>query len=307
MLRMPGRSFSGPLPALTEEEREVRARLERHVRVLAGEIGERNLWRARALQAAAGYVERVLRDLGAPVAWQEFRVREIAARNLEIELRGQRAPEEIVLAGAHYDSVYGSPGANDNATGTAAVLELARLLKPLALPRTVRAVAFVNEEPPFFQTEEMGSRLYARRSRARGEKIVAMLSLETMGYYSDVAGSQRYPLPFALFYPSTADFIGFVGNLRSRDLVRRTIGVFRRHVAFPSEGVAAPGWIIGIGWSDHWSFWKEGYSAVMVTDTALFRYPHYHTAEDTPDKIDYDRLARVVVGLGKMLAELAGG
>jgi Zn-dependent M28 family amino/carboxypeptidase len=151
----------------------------------------------------------------------------------------------------------------------------------------------------------MGSKVYATRARKRKENIIAMLSLETMGYYSEAPGSQQYPFPFSLFYPHTANFIGFVGNLRSRQLVRQSLDAFRRHTKFPSEGTAAPGWITGIGWSDHLSFWREGYKAIMVTDTALFRYQHYHTRQDTPEKIDYNRLARVTNGLADVVAELA--
>src|SRR5438128_912564 len=152
-----------------------------------------------------------------------------------------------------------------------------RLLAGRQLARTVRFVAFVNEEGPFFQTDAMGSWVYARRSHARGEQIVAMLSIETIGFYSDVAGSQHYPFPFGLFYPRTGNFIGFVGNIASRALVQRSLAAFREHTALPSEGVAAPGSMTGIGWSDHWAFWHEGYPALMVTDTALFRYAPYHT------------------------------
>jgi Zn-dependent M28 family amino/carboxypeptidase len=186
------------------------------------------------------------------------------------------------------------------------MLELARLMAAAKPARTVRFVAFVNEELPFYRTGEMGSRLYARRSRERGENIVAMLSLETIGYYSDRPGSQRYPFPLGLFYPGTGNFLAFVSNLGSRPLLHRALRAFRRHAAFPSEGVAAPAFIPGVDWSDHWSFWAEGYGAIMVTDTAPYRYPYYHTAHDTPDKVDYERLARVVTGLHGMLVELAG-
>ena len=174
------------------------------------------------------------------------------------------------------------------------------------MARSVRFVAFVNEEAPFFYTWEMGSHRYARRAHERGDNITAMLSLETIGYYSDTEDSQQYPSPvYAWLYPNTGNFIGFVGNLASRKLVRQCLGSFRHHSAFPSEGVAAPGRMMGIHWSDHWSFWQEGYAAVMVTDTALFRYPHYHASTDTPDRIDYERLARVVEGLAKVTVDLA--
>lgn len=306
MIRMPGKSHAGPLSPLCHDEIQVRDRLEQHVRRLAGEIGERNFWRFDALEASALYIEKSLQELGHQARTQNFLVEGRTVKNLEMELIGSTLAEEIVLVGAHYDSVLGSPGANDNATGVAAVLEIARLLAGKAFKRTVRFVAFANEEPPFFLTELMGSRVYARRSRERGEKIVAMFSVETIGYYSVAEGSQHYPFPFNFFYPRTGNFIGFVGNLSSRKLVSRSIALFRQHTAFPSEGVAAPGWITGIGWSDHWSFWKEGYPAVMVTDTALFRYESYHTQEDTPEKVDYTRTARVVSGLARVVAEMAG-
>jgi hypothetical protein len=305
MIAMPGHSYTGSLPSLTVAEAEVSQRLRQHVWTLAGEIGERHLWRYEALEAAGRYIEASLIDAGYAVARQEFEVQGKVVKNLEAELPGGSQPGDMIVIGGHYDSVPGCPGANDNATGVAAMLEIARLLAPRSLARTLRFVAFVNEESPLFQTRDMGSWVYARRARTRGEKIVAMLSLETIGYYTDDKRSQRYPFPFSWFYPSVGNFIGFVGNTASQRLVHRSIASFRQHTAFPSEGIAAPGWLTGIGWSDHWAFWQEGYVAIMVTDTALFRYAPYHTQADTPDKIDYDRTARVVVGLSRVVAELA--
>lgn len=306
MTDMPGNSHPKPLPPLTAEERQLQQRLAHHVEVLAGRIGERNIWRYAALGAAANYIVETLQGLGHPVNEQTYAVEGKTARNLEAVIPGTTRPDEIVLLGAHYDSVIGSPGANDNASGVAALLEIARLLAGKPLARTVRLVAFTNEEPPFFTTRKMGSRVYARQAKARGDKIVAMLSLETIGYYDDAKGSQSYPLPFFhLKYPDTGNFIGFVGNLSSRRLVQRCLTAFRRKSDFPSEGAALPGWLPGVYWSDHWSFWREGYPALMVTDTAPFRYPHYHSVHDTPDKLDYPRLARVTVGLAKMTVDLA--
>jgi hypothetical protein len=303
---MPNTSYTGPLRPLSDMEKRVHDRLKQHVFTIAGEIGERNLWHYHALEAAAGYIEGIFNDLGYQAASQTYKVDNLSVRNLEAEAEGDSPADEIVIVGAHYDSVLGSPGANDNASGIAALLEMARLLSKETLSRTVRFVAFVNEEPPFYRTGNMGSRVYASRSSRRGEKIVAMFSLETIGYYSDKKGSQHYPFPFSFFYPHTGNFIGFVGNLSSRRLVRRAIGAFRKTTAFPSEGVAAPGWLMGLGWSDHWSFWKEGYPAIMITDTALFRYGFYHSAMDTPEKVDCERLARVVSGLARVVAEIAG-
>lgn len=306
VMRMPGRSYNGPLPPLTVQEQDVQQHLMTHVWTLAETIGERNLWRYQALEAAARYVEATWQTRGYVVTSQTFTVGEKTVRNLAAEIVGASHPAEILVIGAHYDSVLGSPGANDNASGIAAVLEIARLLAGQRFERTVRFVAFVNEEPPLFQTAHMGSLVYARAAHASAEQLVGMMSLETLGYYTDDADSQQYPFPFGLFYPRVGNFIGFVGNLASRRLVQRSLGAFRRHTAFPSEGTAAPGWLTGIGWSDHWAFWQQGYAALMVTDTALFRYAPYHTAADTPDKLDYDRTARVVSGLARVVSELAG-
>ena len=302
VVNMPGRSFQGALPELSAAQTTLRDRLSVHVHTLAGSIGERNVFRYAALETAAHYIEGELRAAGYEVMVQPYEADGRAVRNIEVEVPGD---EQIVVVGAHYDSVQGSPGANDNATGVAGVLELARRLKDVSPRHTLRFVAFANEEPPFFSTESQGSRRYADRSMARGERIVAMLSLETIGWYSDRPGSQRYPFPLSLFYPDTGSFIGFVGNLRSRRLIRASVHSFRRHARFPSEGVAAPGWLTGIGWSDHSAFWRVGYRAIMVTDTALFRYREYHTAADRPAIIDYDGLARVVDGLAGVVSDLA--
>jgi hypothetical protein len=171
--------------------------------------------------------------------------------------------------------------------------------------RTLRFVAFVNEEPPFFYTENQGSLVYAKRCRARGENVMMMVSLESIGYYDTRKGSQKYPFPVGLCYPSRGDFIGFVGRTSERRFVRHCVKLFREHAQFPSEGGALPGWLEGIGWSDHWAFWQAGYPAIMVTDTTLFRSPHYHQPSETPEVVDYDRMARVVNGLEKVIKALA--
>ena len=304
MISMPGQSFSGPLPRPDAGEFEVAKRAERRIRALASEIGERNLGNYDALCAAARYLEKELRAMGYDVRSQEYLLQGRGVRNLEVELLGRSLPDEIVLVGAHYDSAPGTPGADDNASGVAALLELARAYRGKSFSRTLRLAFFTNEEPPFFWTEDMGSFVCARRCRERGERIVAMLSLETIGYFSEAEGSQSYPFPFSLFYPRRGDFLGFVGNLSSRSLVRQAIRVFRDAVSMPSEGVAAPGWIPGIYWSDQWSFWKMGYPGIMVTDTAPFRNPNYHLPGDTPEKIDFFRLARVVKGLAAVVEDL---
>ena len=302
MVKVPGASYAGALKPLTGEEQVIAGNLRRHVAAVASR--EHNFLKVAELEAAARYIEKALAGSGLTVATQHFVSGPAEVRNIEVEIRGGARASEIVIVGAHYDSVLGAPGANDNGSGVAAVIELARLFAAEKPARTLRLVEFVNEEPPFYHTDAMGSRHYARRSKERGENILAMLSLETIGYYSDLPGSQRYPFPLGLFYPSTGNFIAFVSNLTSRALLHETLASFRRHAGIPSEGVAAPAFIPGVDWSDHWSFWREGWPALMVTDTAPYRYPHYHSAQDTPDKVDYERLARVVTGLHGMLREL---
>ncbi|MHC4945748.1 MAG: M28 family peptidase [Planctomycetota bacterium] len=305
MIRMPGKSWSGPLPSLTEYEAALAEELRDIVTILALEIGERNVpHHYDALERSARYLEAGLAEMGFEVERQIFRVAGKDCENLAVEIPGGTLPDEIVIVGAHYDSVIGSPGANDNGSAVAAGLALARVFRETHPARTLRFVFFANEEPPYFQTGAMGSLVYARRCKERKENVVAMFSLETMGYYSDEKGGQKYPPPLGFVYPSTGNFIAFVGNMGSGDLVRSSIAAFRKHVQFPSEGGALPGFIPGIGWSDHWAFWKAGYEAVMITDTAPFRYPHYHLATDTPDKVDFERLARVTAGLEKVLAEI---
>ena len=304
MIRMPLKSHRGALPALTVEQVALRDSLRRDVHKLAIEIGERNVFKPDGLRASTAYLEEEFARAGYKVIRQSYQAHGEPCHNLVAEIPGKTRAGEIVVVGGHYDSVSGCVGANDNGSGVAAVLALARSWAGREPARTLRFVAFVNEEPPFFQTEQMGSLVYARHCRQRNDNIIAMLSLETIGYYSDEPGSQKYPFPLGMFYPSRGDFIGFVGNTANRRLVRRCVESFRRQVAFPSEGAALPGSLPGIGWSDHWAFWQVDYPALMVTDTAPFRYAFYHTAQDTADQLDYERMARVVAGIDLVLQDL---
>jgi Peptidase family M28 len=308
MTAMPGHSYQGSLLPLNVQERQLAARLRTHVTAIAS--AEHNVAHYQKLEQAATHIETVLRGYGCLVRRQEFDSDAGSVRNLEITVpcsSPMAQKRRLVVVGAHYDSATGAPGANDNASGVAALIELARLLEDLksAGDREVRLVFFVNEEIPYFKTSQMGSWVHASELNAQGRDVVAMVSLETLGYYSDTKGSQRYPFPFALIYPDKGNFLGFVGTLGSRSLVRRAIASFREHASFPSEGVAAPGFIAGVDWSDHWSYTEHGHPGLMITDTALYRYPYYHTADDSPDKIDYDRLARIVKGVESVIRELA--
>lgn len=283
------------------EPKDLDGRLRGHVWELAERIGERNAWKYRQLQEAASYIGAHLAAAGLEVSRHPYRIADQEFVNVVGERRGRDKPEEIVMIGAHYDSVRGSPGADDNASGVAGVLELARLSAQRTCPRTVRFVAFVNEEPPFFQTQQMGSRVYADECQRRGDRIVAMLSLEMLGYYSDEPGSQNYPFPLSWFYPDTANFIAVVGNRASRLLVRELVAGLKASSAIPVESIAAFEFIAGVDFSDHASFWRHGIPAAMITDTAFNRYAAYHTAEDMPEKLDYARMAQVVEGLAGWL------
>jgi Zn-dependent M28 family amino/carboxypeptidase len=290
---MPGASHAGALPALTDEERALAERLRRHVFTLAK--SERNT----DLETHARYIASAFGAHGLTADFQRFESGGRTVSNIEVSPPGNA----LIVVGAHYDSVPGSPGADDNASGVAAVIELAGLLGKERLP--IRFVAFANEELPYFMGPEMGSWVSARRSRERAEPLRGMLSLEMLGCYRDEPGSQRYPPPLNLIYPDRGNFIAFVGDVGARALVRESISHFRKHTQFPSEGVAAPAFVPGIMRSDHASFRDQGFPAFMVTDTAYNRNPRYHKASDTPDTLDYERLARVTLGLAAVLRDLA--
>ncbi len=291
--------------AARAEIEALRGRLMTHVRVLGTTIGERHLQRPQALRAAVEYIRQAWTGQGLAVTEEAFEVNGRRCLNLVAERKGAERPGEIVLVGAHYDTVPGTPGANDNGTGVAILLELPRVLGQGTPSRTLRLVAFVNEEPPHFFSDEMGSRVHAKSARRRGEQIVAMLSLETLGYYSDAPGSQSYPFPFGLLYPSAGNFLAVVGNLHSRGLVVDFLRDFMTVSDFPVEGTATFQYIPGINWSDHWSFWKEGYPALMLTDTAPFRYPEYHSRHDLPEEITEPEFARAAHGIIHTVRRLA--
>jgi hypothetical protein len=301
-VRMPGKNILKAAPLSTDEV-ALREELRASVEKLAGEIGERNMWHYPQLNAAADFIENSFSRAGLRTRRDSYDMQGQACHNIEAEIAGARP--EILLIGAHYDSVFGSPGANDNGTGVAATLALAQRFAGRKPEHTLRFVAFVNEEPPYFLSDEMGSFIYAGRCKARGDKISGMISLETIGYFSDAPHSQTYPSPgLGIFYPKVGNFIGFVSNVYSRALLRRVVALFRKHAKIPSEGAALPSFIPGVSWSDQWSFWRYGYPGIMVTDTAPFRYPYYHSSSDTPDKLDYDRFTLVVSGMEKVIEDM---
>ena len=305
VLGVPGKSFKGPEPPPTAAEEDLGKRLERHVVEIASK--PHNVAHYAELEQAATYLAAVLKSYGYEPLFQTYDTDGKAVRNIEIVLEPESAGPETtsLIVGAHYDSAGIAPGANDNGTGAAAVLELARLLKDLKpKDKRLRLVLFVNEEPPYDRTPYMGSWRYAQMLKERGERVAGMMALETLGCFSDAPGSQTYPPPFGLFFPDKANFIAFVALPGSRDFLHEVLGSFRRHTELPTVGGTAPDQLDGVGWSDHWSFAKHGYPGIMITDTALFRYRHYHKATDTPEKVDYAKLARITLGLEQTLREL---
>jgi len=226
-----------------------------------------------------------------------FSIREKEYSNLEIEIKGRTLPSEIIIISAQYDTLPDSPGANNNGSGIAILFQLSQLLRKRTPDRTLRLLNFVNEEDPFFGTEMMGSFQYAKRCRQQGEDIRVMLSLDALGVYKNEPGSQRLPFPFSIFYPDRGNFLAFIGNLQSRKYVKEVTKGFKKGSSFQIQAGVAPEWAKGGSWSDHSSFWKFGYPGIMVTDTGGFRSAHHTTKEDTIEKLDFEAMSRIVIGM----------
>lgn len=275
------------------------------VQYLSDKIGERNIRHYQNLRAAANYIKNTFQSFGYTITTQEYFAVGKEVQNIIVEIPGSSQPNQIVIIGAHYDSALGSPGADDNGSGIAALLELSHIYSRHPLGKTLRFVAFVNEEAPFFATDKMGSTVYAQQVKQKKENVVAMLSLDSIGYFSTKKGSQKYPQKFlSSNYPTIGDFLGFVSNEDSNTLLEKSVLAFHQKTDLPVEYTAAPEWLAGIGWSDQHSFWQQGYPALMITDTAPFRNPHYHLPSDTWQTIDFKRLSAVVTGLTGVIDEL---
>jgi Zn-dependent M28 family amino/carboxypeptidase len=271
------------------------ARLEAHVLALVG-FAPRDETNPRNLARAASYIRGELRGAGGRIEDQAYEVNGAVYRNVLAHF-GPETGERIVV-GAHYDAAGPFPGADDNASGVAGLIELARLLGEAPPPAHVELAAYTLEEPPWFGRRAMGSAVHAASLKRQGVAVRAMLALEMIGYFTDAPGSQQYPLPILkLFYPSRGDFIAVVGKLGQSALVRRFRNAMHRAAPLPVRSIAAPRALPGIELSDHRCFWDAGYRAVMITDTAFYRNPNYHTEDDTPETLDYERMARVVEGV----------
>ena len=280
--------------------------LRAHVQELAGRIGERNGSRPEALAEAGAYIRHTLSAYGYEVASHPYQALALPFENLEARLAGSGGPAAgTLVVGAHYDTAAGTPGADDNASGTAGLLEVARLLRGSCPRRNIAFVAFATEEPPYFGTELMGSLCYAKQLHSRSEPVIGMVCLEMIGFFSALRGVQRYPLFLKLFFPDRADFIGLVGNLRSRAFLARIKDGLKRHLTIPLVHASLPAFVPGVDFSDHRSFWAQGIPAVMITDTAFCRNANYHQPTDTAETLDYDSMGGIVAALAKTLEGLS--
>jgi Zn-dependent M28 family amino/carboxypeptidase len=279
---------------------------KRIVTTLAGKYPSRHGLNPDVLNAAADFVEAEFRALGYDVESQLYASDGASVRNLIVEKKGTDPAKPSLILGAHYDTVIGTPGADDNASGIAALLELARLLKNIPKVHRIRFAAFAHEEPPYFYTGLMGSRQYARRLKESGEKVLVMLCLEMLGFAGEKY-EQYYPAPLMRLlcrYPKYGNYVGLVGNIRSLGMMSIVRRAMRQHCRIGVESLTAPGFISPLYLSDHSSFWKEGFPALMVTDTAFLRNPHYHLPLDTPETLNYDFLAEAVDGVYAAVAAL---
>jgi Zn-dependent M28 family amino/carboxypeptidase len=304
-MSQPTNSFPGA------DQTQLVADLRQHVDRLAGLIGPRHVGAPKALQAAATLIDRALSAVGYTVERQWYLAQGHDVCNLVTEIRGTKRADQIVVLGAHYDTVPTTPGADDNASAVAVLLEVARILHDCRPKRTIRFVAFACEEPPHYFTNEMGSQVYARQCRTSGERIIGMLCLEMVGFFISASGTQSVPDAIPRFlhwaFPRRGNFLAAVGNMPSWRLCWKFRRGFKRATRFPLFSICLPELIHDIRRSDNSSFWDQGYPALMLTDTSYLRNPHYHLSSDTPETLDYESMASVAVGVAGAVSSLARG
>lgn len=283
---------------MRQEIRRIKKNLYEHVNVLSRQIGERNSYKYDSLQRAHHYISTVMKKSSFQVKDLGFGYQKFIFTNIEAEKIGNTHPEEIIVIGAHYDTVIGTPGADDNASGVATLLEFIRLFDDYDNKRTLRLVAFTLEEPPFHGTPQMGSYVYAKRCSDRRERIIAMFSLEMLAYYSNKRKTQKYPnSEMARQYTDKGNFISIVSNEDSGAVGEKICREIKNHSAVPAVFLVAHPSIPGVNLSDHDSFWSFGYKALMITDTAFYRNPNYHKAGDTIDTLNFKYFSKMVGAL----------
>ncbi|MDD5423640.1 MAG: M20/M25/M40 family metallo-hydrolase [Candidatus Omnitrophica bacterium] len=284
-----------------------------HVRFLSSDIGKRNTSNYNSLERAADYIKKEFVKYGYDPEEQSYHMekrgfRDKPYRNIIAVKEGSGGKDKIIIVCAHYDTYREAPGADDNASGVAAVLELARRLRGIDLDKTVKFIAFTNEEVDIlFDDPDTGSYRYAKEARAAHEDIKAVLCIDMIGYYSDKPGSQKCPLIFKFFYPDKGNFIGMCSDIGSYNLLRRVVGEFKKVSDVPVEHMAAPApFVPELFTSDNRAFWTFGYESVWVSDTCIYRNPYMHTKDDAYETLDYEKMSRVVDGLYKVVLKLAG-
>jgi hypothetical protein len=280
-------------------EKIVRHDLHHHIHILTKHIGERNSTSYQSLTKAYHYIYDLMKRCSTfNIFDQRYEYEGNEYHNLVAEKIGSTKPEEIIIIGAHYDTALKSPGADDNGSGIAALLELIKWFDNYENERTLRFIAFTLEEPPVFGTPNMGSYVYANSCQQKQEKILAMFCLEMLAYFSNKKGSQRFFSPeLKARFPDKGNFISIVGDLNSKILVETLTELLKKTTVIPVEPLVAYQPIKGINFSDHASFWSFGYRAVMITDTAFYRNNHYHEPSDTVDTLNFNLFAKLVVGL----------
>jgi len=279
--------------------------LEKIVRILSHEIGRRSHYLTEAIGKTVEYIVDEMRSYGYEPTFQDYQYKKNTFRNITAEVPGVSQKKGLVI-GAHYDTIDSTPGADDNASGIAGVLELARLFAAAKPSVPLRFVAFALEEPPVFRTPYMGSHVYAEHLKETGVNLTGMICLEMIGFFKDDQGSQYYPAGLMKwFYPDTGNFISMVSDLSSRGFLETVTKAFREGTDLHVESLSTLPIVPGIDFSDHRSFWKFGYDAIMVTDTSFYRNPNYHRASDTFDTLDYGRMAQVIEGLSSAIRKIA--
>ena len=293
-----------PLVGKDMEKDEIRRRLQQHLQYLSVDLGERCIFRPQNLKAAEDYVTREFEALGYPVQRQTFICQRVEVANV---IAGHPDPQGYYLLGAHFDTVAGTPGADDNASGVAVLLEVARLARETPTLKPWAFVGFTTEEPPAYFTPYMGSRVYAKQARKNRENLLGMLCLESVGYFVQEPNSQQIPLALKfLGYSTTGNYLGLVANWHSRPLLQKLERAFQAGSSLPVSSLAVPlggVFIPETRLSDHANFWDEGYQAVMLTDTAFLRNPNYHGPEDTLDTLNLDAMVDLTLGLAHFVKE----
>jgi hypothetical protein len=279
-------------------------RLEAHVRKISTEFYPRNYQNTANLDKTASYIKSEFETAGGKVSEYSYVVNQLEYRNVSLLIDPDEG--ERIIVGAHYDSAFDTHGADDNASGVAGLIELAHLLAKSPPAKPVELVAYTLEEPPFFGLEVMGSFRHAKSLKDKEIKVRLMICLEMIGYFSDSAGSQSFPLSIGkLIYPSTGNFIAVTGNFTNGKTVRRFKSAMQASSAVPVYSINAPSFIPGVDFSDHVNYWHHGYDAIMITDSAFYRNKHYHQVSDTVDTLDYERMAEVVKGTYNAILEIS--